>query len=61
MTHLTSRAKGSGVSKKNSRIVQDAVSGKLKAYYDDIAHQEVPDRFVELLKRIDEASDKEKS
>lgn len=61
MTHPTFRAKGPGVSKKNTKIVQDAVSGKLKAYYEDIAHQDVPDRFLELLKRIDEASEKEKS
>ena len=61
MTHPTSRPKSSGVSKKNTRIVQDAVSGKLKAYYEDIAHQDVPDRFLELLKRIDDAAGKENS
>lgn len=56
MTHPTSRSKGSGVSKKNTKIVHDAVSGRLKAFYDDIADQDVPDRFLDLLKRIDDAA-----
>lgn len=41
-------------SKKTSTVVNKAVSGKLKAYYDDIAGQQVPDRFLDLLDKLDE-------
>jgi len=40
--------------KKDVSIVNRAVSGKLKAYYDDIVAQDVPDRFKDLLDRLDE-------
>ena len=34
----------------------DAVIGKkMRAMYDDLLHQPVPERFTELLKQIDEA------
>jgi len=36
-------------------LVKDAVSSKLKAYYDDIARQEVPQRFLDLLADLDKA------
>lgn len=39
--------------KKDVSLVNKAVSGKLKAYYDDIAAQEIPDRFKDLLDRLD--------
>jgi Anti-sigma factor NepR len=41
-------------SKKTSAVVNKAVSGKLKAYYDEIAGQQVPDRLIELLNKLDE-------
>jgi hypothetical protein len=41
-------------SKKTSAVVNRAVSGKLKAYYNEIAGQQVPDRFIELLDKLDE-------
>jgi Anti-sigma factor NepR len=41
-------------SKKTSAIVNKAVSGKLKAYYDEIAGQQVPDRLIALLDKLDE-------
>jgi hypothetical protein len=37
------------------RVVNEAVSSKLKAYYDDIARQEVPQRFLDLLADLDKA------
>ena len=37
------------------RLVKEAVSSKLKAYYDDIARQEVPQRFLDLLADLDKA------
>ena len=44
-----------GASRKTStNVVQKAVAGRLKAYYDEIANQEVPDRLIELLNKLDE-------
>ena len=43
-------------SKKTSAVVNKAVSGKLKAFYDEIAGQQVPDRLLELLDKLDEQS-----
>jgi hypothetical protein len=37
------------------RVVKEAVSSKLKAYYDDISRQEVPQRFLDLLQDLDKA------
>ncbi len=44
--------------KRDQSIANAAVGQKLKAFYDDIAHQEVPDRFLDLLDQLDEASQK---
>lgn len=43
-----------GANKRTSAVVNKAVSGQLKAYYDEIAAQQVPARFIELLDRLDE-------
>jgi hypothetical protein len=48
------KAKTSG----NQQVVKEAVSSKLKAYYDDIARQEVPQRFLDLLRDLDKAGEK---
>ena len=37
------------------QVVKEAVSSKLKAYYEDIARQEVPQRFLDLLADLDKA------
>lgn len=42
----------------NQQVVKEAVSSKLKAYYDDIARQEVPQRFLDLLQDLDKAGEK---
>lgn len=42
--------------KRDAAVVNKAVSNKLKAYYEDIASQDVPDRFRELLDRLDKQS-----
>ena len=47
------KSKASG----GQHVVKEAVSSKLKAYYDDIARQEVPQRFLDLLKDLDKASE----
>lgn len=39
---------------KTDRTVQKAIGTKLRAYYDEVAKEPVPDRFVELLKRLGE-------
>ena len=47
-------------SRRNSTFVAKAVSGKLKAFYDEVASQEkIPDRLKELLERIDKPADHE--
>jgi hypothetical protein len=46
--------------KKNAQVIKEAVSGKLKAYYDDITRQEVPKRFLDLLQELDEATEKQR-
>lgn len=44
------------VSTHDSNLVSKAISGKLKAFYDEIVAQEVPDRFKDLLERLDKSS-----
>jgi hypothetical protein len=41
-------------------VVKEAVSNKLKAYYDDISRQEVPQRFLDLLQDLDKADERQK-
>ena len=33
--------------------VYDIIGKRLRDYYDEVAKQEVPDRFMELLKQLD--------
>ena len=40
------------------QVVKEAVSSKLKAYYDDISRQEVPQRFLDLLQDLDKANER---
>jgi Anti-sigma factor NepR len=50
----TSRGKkADGKSAKLSREVQARLGQQLRAMYDDVVNQGVPDRFTELLNRID--------
>jgi hypothetical protein len=34
--------------------VERAIGSRLRAYYDELAREPVPDRFVDLLKRLDD-------
>ena len=34
--------------------IDAAIGKKMRAMYDDLLHQPIPDRFVELLKQIDQ-------
>jgi hypothetical protein len=38
--------------------VERAIGSRLRAYYDEVAREPVPDRFVELLKQLDTESKK---
>jgi hypothetical protein len=44
--------------KKRGPNVKDHISRQLKALYSEVANQPVPDRFLELLDRLDEKSKK---
>jgi Anti-sigma factor NepR len=41
--------------------MHDLVGEKLRAYYDQVASEPVPDRFEQLLKQLEAKSKKEKS
>lgn len=45
---------------KLGREVQARLGQQLRAMYDDILNQGVPDRFVELIKRIDGSGNKDR-
>lgn len=50
----------SGV-KAMSVPMYDLVGEKLRAYYDQVANEPVPDRFEQLIKQLEAKSNKEKS
>ncbi|MFM8701020.1 MAG: NepR family anti-sigma factor [Hyphomicrobiales bacterium] len=37
---------------------QDHIGQELRAMYDEVLQQPIPDRFIELLKALDEKADK---
>ncbi len=43
-----------GKSARLGRDVQSKIGQQLRAMYDDVVSQGVPDRFVELLSRLDD-------
>jgi hypothetical protein len=50
---VPSRAQG-----RLGRDVQAKIGNQLRAIYDDVVQEGVPDRFVELLKRLDKKDEK---
>ena len=44
---------------KLGRDIQAKIGQQLRALYDDVVNQGVPDRFTELLNRLDKQDDKE--
>jgi len=52
---LQRRARG-----RLSREVQQKIGNQLRAMYDDVVKQGVPDRFAELLSQLDERNHKGK-
>jgi hypothetical protein len=43
------------------REIQTKIGQQLRAMYDDVVQEGVPDRFADLLKQIDKQSDEGKS
>jgi len=39
------------------QVVRDALNGKIKILYDEIARQEVPQRFLDLLQELDKTGE----
>lgn len=53
------KLKTSRASSAAQHVVKEAVSSKLKAYYDDISRQDVPQRFLDLLQDLDKADERQ--
>ena len=44
--------------KRRKPSVQDHIGQELRAMYDEVLRQPIPDRFLELLNALDEKADK---
>ncbi|MBL8894200.1 MAG: hypothetical protein JNJ53_06335 [Rhizobiales bacterium] len=42
------------VKQEQEAVIDRAIGAKLRALYDEVAREPVPDRFVELLKQLDD-------
>jgi hypothetical protein len=58
--NIASRGRAGNTAKKRAMdgSVERAIGSRLRAYYDEVAREAVPDRFVELLKKLDDESKK---
>lgn len=59
-TTATRNRKAATKPAKLSREVQTRLGQQLRSMYDDVVHQGVPDRFTELLNRIDSNGNKDR-
>ncbi len=59
-TAATQNRKGGAKSAKLSREVQARLGQQLRAIYDDVVSQGVPDRFSDLIDRIDGDGNKDR-
>lgn len=52
---VSSEAKAAASSRprKLDKSVQSAIGARLRAYYDEVEREAIPDRFVELLKQLE--------
>lgn len=50
------KAKAGGPGQGADSSVERAIGSRLRAYYDELSREPVPDRFVDLLKRLDDDS-----
>jgi hypothetical protein len=46
-------AKAAGRPRKLDKSVQSAIGARLRAYYDGVEGEAIPDRFVDLLKQLE--------
>jgi hypothetical protein len=44
-----------------ARLRREAIGQGLRRIYDGVVHEPVPDEFMDLLKKIDESADPERS
>jgi hypothetical protein len=44
-----------------SRDIQSKIGEQLRAQYDEVVNQGIPDRFADLLKRLDERDGEDRS
>ena len=58
--NVESRGRTGDMRRKRSTdgSVERAIGSRLRAYYDEVAREPVPDRFLELLKKLDDESTK---
>jgi hypothetical protein len=60
------KSKGHGSLRPRSRspkvdgIVQDEIGAKLRELYSSMVEEPVPDRFIDLLKRLEEGKDQDR-
>ncbi len=59
-TPETTNKKGDAKPGKLGRDVQARLGQQLRAMYDDVVNQGVPDRFAELLNRLENNGNKDK-
>jgi hypothetical protein len=52
------RTESSGKARGADSSVERAIGSRLRAFYDEVAREPVPERFVELLKRLDDETKK---
>lgn len=45
---------GRASTKRDNSAIQSILGDRLRLYYDDVAREPVPDKFLELLKQLDE-------
>lgn len=46
--------------KKQKKQVEDAISARLKDYYHSVESEPIPEQFLDLLEKLDEAEEKSK-
>lgn len=57
MADMTETNVRTGRRKSTDDEVHSHIGGRLKAYYDQVLTQPVPDRFEDLLRQLDKQSD----
>lgn len=58
---IVSKSKGPKIKMEGQRAVEAAVSEKLRAYYNGIAQQDVPQNLLDLLDQLDATQSDKKS